>query len=156
MKGIENILYHKKQEDDYWTGLVLDENFNIITYYSPSLELLNDKDEFKLAEKTLDTLWAGDILALGDDRYKKIIQRIGNIVYITTTTNFIGDLVEYDSVYDTVSIQEIKYSGYQLVAEEEEEDMVFEYVNEGIEIFYTTKAGRNDYWTGLVLDAPKF
>ena len=66
----------------------------------------------KLAEKTLDTLWAGDILALGDDRYKKIIQRIGNIVYITTT-NFIGDLRgNMDSVYDTVSIQEIKYSGY--------------------------------------------
>ena len=85
--------------------VVLDENFNIISWAGYNEDRFNDTDNLKLAEKTLDTLWAGDILALGNDCYKKVIQRIGNIVYITATTSLIEDLVGYGAVYDTDSIQ---------------------------------------------------
>lgn len=107
---------------DSWYGLSLDKYFNIIgfNYYIP--QILKNKERFKLAEKTLDTLWAGDILQDEAGSYIRVRQRTGSVVFINSRTDSIEKVKSDNELNTFCSIQELKNNGYQLVEEEEEEE----------------------------------
>lgn len=115
---------------DSWYGLNLDENFNIIGFTYHTQRVLNDNNFFKLAEKTLDTLWAGDILEIESGNYTKVMQRTGNIVFLGSATNDIESSMKDNEIAETYFIQELEGYGYELVEEEEECPTHLEYTSD--------------------------
>lgn len=114
-EGYKKYFIPQNAGNDYWTGLVLDENFNIINWAGYDEDTFNNKDYFKLAEKTLDTLWAGDILQYTNGTFQKVTQRTGNIVFLGCYSTGLELSMEDNEVQDTTSIQELKDDGYKLV-----------------------------------------
>ena len=110
----------KKYVNNIWYVIKLDEEFNIIDYNNYSEEELNNTNCFKLAEKTLDTVYDGDIL-IGYSGYCKILGRVGNMVFTTCSYETIRELEDKNSLEKFYSIQELKDKGFKFYQEEGKE-----------------------------------
>ena len=99
----------KKNLGNAWYGLELDEEFNIIDYNNWLEDTLNHFNDFKLAEKTLETVYIGDIICdRSNENYRKVLDRNHNMLFLTNCSSnpegcvkdttawqhFIGELID--------------------------------------------------------------
>ena len=116
--------------NNHWDGLILDKGFNIIDWSSYSEDFLTGTDDFKLAEKTLDTLYIGSIIKDGDT-YTKVVGRSANIINITDSYEHLKDCQKSDECYETYTIQELKNDDWKVYQEGKEiEELTLEKVCE--------------------------
>ena len=120
----------KKFINNHWDGLILDKGFNIIDWSSYSEDFLTGTDDFKLAEKTLDTLYIGSIIKDGDT-FQKVLGRTGNIVFLSDSYEHLKDCQKSDECYETYTIQELKNDDWKVYQEGKEiEELTLEKVCE--------------------------
>jgi len=110
-------------------GIKLDKEFNIIGADSWSNEYLNNKNHkniFKLAEKTLDTLYIGDITIDNRDVdcpiYRKVLGRCGNIICSGVSSVDLESATKYNEVSATFTIQELKDDDWEVYKEPKVEE----------------------------------
>ena len=120
----------KKFINNHWDGLILDKGFNIIDWSSYSEDFLTGTDDFKLAEKTLDTIYIGSIIKYGDT-FQKVLGRIGNIVFLSDGCDYenIDEIGNDISFHKT--IEGLKEKRWEITGIEEEiEELTLEKVCE--------------------------
>ena len=115
---------------DDWCGLDLDKDFNIVGNHWFLERILKDITNFKLAEKTIDTIYIGDIIK-GCNTYTKVVGRSANIINITNSYGQLKDCQKRDECYGTYTIQELKNNDWKVYQEEKEiEELTLEKVCE--------------------------
>ena len=121
----------KKATNKVWYGVNLDEDFNILEMVAWSETTLNnDTNKFKLAEKTLDTIYIGSIIKYGDT-FQKVLGRTGNIVFLSDSYEHLKDCQKSDECYETYTIQELKNDDWKVYQEGKEiEELTLEKVCE--------------------------
>ena len=121
----------KKATNKVWYGVNLDEDFNILEMVAWSETALNnDTNKFKLAEKTLDTIYIGSIIKYGDT-FQKVLGRIGNIVFLSDGCDYenIDEIGNDISFHKT--IEGLKEKRWEITGIEEEiEELTLEKVCE--------------------------